>query len=477
MAAIFVLSFVVMTACDHPTKDVSKVLAQYPSNFLSKIELLNDETLTGSVLVRIHDDLSVSKNYYFLITDDHRKVRLGIPENLFLNAGDRIEVSGKFTFSGGQELFRVSSTKFRHKVSLYRRDRPLVRTPMHHRVAVLAMGEVSLSNHYIQRQVNGEFDSLQDFYRETSHGIDTFSGEVFKRYNISYTENNCTFDNSDSLADLLIEAFENDGYHPSDYEHITVIIPKKCGAWGGAWANIGEILADGTLKFQSLSMYKENVFDPWYLAHEMGHNLGMSHAKSIDCGTRFYRPRTRDCSYYEYGNDNDVMGWGEGIYFGTPHQRFMGWIDESYITTAQGHQTYQLYPADGDSNGLKAVRVPIPGELSTYFYVEYRYPRTDSRYAGTGNKGPKNRKSAVLITRSRDGYGHTSDNQRIELGTAFYEGALPGQRYDLGRGLVVEILSLGDESARVYIETPDLGMESIEPNLRQSQAGYQNDHL
>ncbi len=144
----------------------------------------------------------------------------------------------------------------------------------------------------------------------------------------------------------------------------------------------------------------------------------------MNCGTQPYKPNATGCSFKEYGNYNDVMGNGEGVYFSAAYQRYMGWIGASNVATAGKSGTFNLQPADGKMCGVRAVRIPIPGEGGSYFYVEYRKARADSRYAGTGSFG-STRGDTVLITRSREGLGGNASSytDRVELGTSTYQGA------------------------------------------------------
>jgi hypothetical protein len=175
----------------------------------------------------------------------------------------------------------------------------------------------------------------------------------------------------------------------------------------------------------------------------------------MNCGTQPYKPNATGCSFKEYGNYNDVMGNGEGVYFSAAYQRYMGWIGASNVATAGKSGTFNLQPADGKMCGVRAVRIPIPGEGGSYFYVEYRKARADSRYAGTGSFG-STRGDTVLITRSREGLGGNASSytDRVELGTSTYQGAKQGVRYDLGAGVAVKVLSTGGAFAQVAVEMP-----------------------
>ncbi len=408
---------------------------------------LGAETLSGTLLVKTLDDRSSPRAQFVLAGDEGQRVLLVLDRAPAVEAGDTVTASGRWL---DEIRFRVDSLEVEERRA--RTDGPLVRAPMLHRVAVLAMQEADLS----ADKALAELDTMAGFFEEISRGTDRFTGTTFKKYSIDYTATDCLYDNTDNLSDALIEAFEKDGFDPSEFDHIATVVPSSCGSdWSGAWAYTGGIRNDGVPVFATLSMYKDDVYDPWFLAHELGHNLGMNHARSMKCGgPPYYSTGGRGCSFQEYGNYNDVMGNGEGVYFSGYYQRYLGWIGAKNVVTAGRDGEFNLQPVDAGECGIQALRVPIPGESTSYFYVEFRQARKDSTYSGTGRWGKKHRDS-VLVTRSEDGNGRapSSYTDRIEVDTGRYVGAEQGRAYDLGNGVSLTVAWI-ESYARVSIETP-----------------------
>jgi len=405
----------------------------------------------GTLQVRVLDGADGSRTTYRLTDEDGTRIDLLFATDPELRTGMQVEVWGNWT---DQHTLEVTHWVTPNEKRL---DAPLTRTPMRHRVAILAMQQATITEQKAMQAANGTTDSLRHFMAETTAGIDTFSGDVFRRYNIAYTQTDCLYDNSDRIWDAMVAAFERDGFNRANYEHIAVIVPSACGSdWSGAWAGVGGILNNGVVRFEKTSMYKEDAFDPWYLAHELGHNLGMNHAQSIRCASALYTPSANGCAVDEYGDHNDAMGWGEGVYWGTPHQRFMGWIKPNHVITAGRSGKFNLQASDGNTCGIRALRIPIPSEPGFYFYVEFRHARADSRYAGTGSLG-SSRGDAILISRVNDGVDNQSHTQRLELGSSRYQGALLGKSYDLGKGVILKVLSLTGSVAQVDVQMPGSG--------------------
>ena len=395
------------------------------------------ESLTGVVKVRVLDDVT-NPQVQFLVG----KTILEFESTPEIWVGDIVEAVG---VRDGNVLY-VSSYEVKKRSR--RLDAPLVRDPMAHTTAILAMGDANVN----QNTALNAMDQADAFWTEVTRGFDSLVGGVFEKYSINYNSSDCNFNNTDNLVDKLIDAFENDGYNADDYDHILTIVPRDCGSWTGAWAYIGGITDNGQLRFATVSMYKDNVVTAGFFVHELGHNIGMNHARARDCGKDpYYKPN--GCSTSEYGNYNDNMGNGDDdTWYSGPYQRYLGWIKAKHVVTAGRSSDFNLLPIDDTFDcGIQALRVPIPDENGAYFYVEFRHP--GGTYSGTGPSN--NKRNAVLITKSRDGVGSndSSFTDRIELDVGRFDGAEVGKLYDLGKGVSVRVQSMGS-IAKVSIAMP-----------------------
>jgi hypothetical protein len=110
------------------------------------------------------------------------------------------------------------------------------------------------------------------------------------------------------------------------------------------------------------------------LAHELGHNLGLSHSHSINCGAVAYDPNT-ECSVLEYGDLFSTMGRGDN-YAIPPHyeavsKEFLGWVAPVSVT-ASG--IYNVAPWEKAPGQLPVALKIMPLLGNGAFYIEYRQP-------------------------------------------------------------------------------------------------------
>jgi hypothetical protein len=138
-----------------------------------------------------------------------------------------------------------------------------------------------------------------------------------------------------------------------------------CSSWWG-YAIIGgsDVWVNG-----------EYNISPHVFAHEMGHNFGMYHAHTVDCGTQV------TCSsgtYYEYGDWLDDIGatsFSNAPHFGAFHKEELGWIgygSQPPLTTVTSSGVYTLAPYESQDSGVKALKILQSSSTNSYYYVEYR---------------------------------------------------------------------------------------------------------
>ena len=109
------------------------------------------------------------------------------------------------------------------------------------------------------------------------------------------------------------------------------------------------------------------------IAHEIGHHLGMDHAK-----TDTNNDGTADS---EYGDTSCIMGYSlvGWRHFNALHKRLVEWIPESGEVVGQIGSSYRLLAVEQDpSSGsliggsTQLIKVPIPGNEQAFYYLSLR---------------------------------------------------------------------------------------------------------
>jgi hypothetical protein len=96
------------------------------------------------------------------------------------------------------------------------------------------------------------------------------------------------------------------GIVPGPRQHVAMWFPEHsgCDFAGLAEINGGAIWLNGATQ-------------PYVLAHELGHNVGLGHANTLTCttpaGTRATLSAAGQCRSVEYGDNTDVMGQGRNL--------------------------------------------------------------------------------------------------------------------------------------------------------------------
>ncbi|WP_090363701.1 Ig-like domain-containing protein [Ferrimonas sediminum] len=210
------------------------------------------------------------------------------------------------------------------------------------------------------------FGSVDDFYRENSGGQTWLSGDVHGYYTLPI---NATCDSWEIHVQAQ-QAAEADGIDLSRYNRMVYVFPENsaCG-----WTGKGTIGGTVSRAWINGSLTLRTV------GHELGHNLGLHHAKVLDCGADVIGD---NCVSIEYGDSMDIMG-KSGItgHFNAFNKELLGWISESRgeVVTADSDGSYQLVPLESQSSGaIRAIKVPrgtdpVSGE-PLWYYLEYRQP-------------------------------------------------------------------------------------------------------
>lgn len=210
----------------------------------------------------------------------------------------------------------------------------------------------------------GNADSTDAFFNEVSRNKFRISGEVFGWYEADI--NNCDAD-WESL-DSAMAAAVNDGFVTANYRHAIGLIGvpeggKDCGI---AWGTVGR--PDGTGVVVS-RWNNSNTF-----AHELGHNIGLTHAGSSTCRDSGLNivPFSANCDLESYNDPFDGMGYqGHYYHFNSYSKRLLNWIPEAKQALVTESGDFDLVAQERAASGLQGLYIPMAG-TDDALHVEVR---------------------------------------------------------------------------------------------------------
>ncbi len=211
------------------------------------------------------------------------------------------------------------------------------------------------------------FGEVSDFYWEASYQKTFFSGDTFGWFTIPVSKTGC---NKDLIAQEADKAALAAGANLGSYARLVYLFPQNaCSASG---------YNSGSVSVPSRTWVKGNAFSAYVIAHELGHNFGLLHSQSLDCGASVLGSH---CAVQSYGDPADTMGYGAIPHFNAFQKELLGWLGtagQPPITkvTANGSYAIDRYATLG--TGAKALKIPkgidpATGRM-THYYLEYRQP-------------------------------------------------------------------------------------------------------
>lgn len=206
-------------------------------------------------------------------------------------------------------------------------------------------------------QANLAVQSLGQYYKDSSYDRTSITGTVtptlrMPKSKAAYAQAN---DTSRLLQDARAAASQA-GFDTSQYQ-LDVVAFSYVSAWG--WSGLGFVGQKGA--------WVNGAFDADTMAHEIGHNYGLSHANFWQASGDTI---TGAGSSLEYGDPFEIMGSGSGQH-NAWYKSSLDWFVGSEVTTATSSGTFRLVDLEVRSPGaLHGLRVPISGARD--YWVEYR---------------------------------------------------------------------------------------------------------
>lgn len=215
-------------------------------------------------------------------------------------------------------------------------------------------------------------------------GIQRADGDVFGWFTVPYDNADCdAFDGTElryrrwALAAQAAVAAQ--GVDLSAYDHVMF-----------AWPRTESCLWNGRGQLGGSQTYINGRLIPHVISHELGHNLGAHHARSLTCRDADGRQPAsygQGCIVDEYGDPFDVMGYRYFVlqndvvttrHFHAIHKLELDLLPEPNQSTVTSGVHVLAPSAPELPSGTQAIRIPheldASGVVTTYQHLEFRQP-------------------------------------------------------------------------------------------------------
>ena len=256
------------------------------------------------------------------------------------------------------------------------------------------------------------------------------------------------------------EAARQLGYEPAAYDHQVVYFPREDACWWAGWANV-----------RGPNIWLNGFLDLRITTHELGHNLGIWHANTLDCSDGAGRQVTltaqsEGCLDDEYGDPFDAMGGSSLVgHYSAAHKHALGWI-EGRVQTVTGDTTVTLAPLESSGGGSAGAVIRTPARD---YWLEYRRPiGTDAFLTGYPEAT-----DGVLI--------HVDDarddvyllDARPDANRWFTDPALPaGSSWTTPEGITIRVDAATGTEARVTVRMPATSNLVRNPSFESDLSGW-----
>ncbi len=293
------------------------------------------------------------------------------------------------------------------------------------------------------------FTTTSNYDYEASYQQTWLTGAVAGWYTIASTSTTCDYT---TIATQAKQKATAAGYVLSNYRRLVYVFPTNaCGWWG-----LGTVGGNPSQAW----IHTKWGFTLPVVGHEMGHNLGLYHSHSLDCGSVAVAPS--GCTTSEYGDTLDIMGnSGYTAHYNAFQKERLGWLNAGVsppvitVSPQTGTRTFSIAPLERGRDGIaRALKIARTNSCSTspqeWFYVEARQAiGFDAFLAGRTNV-----LTGVVVHKVTEGNADSSYLLDMTPATSSWSdpGIVAGQSFvDSASGLTITPISVGTSGATISV--------------------------
>jgi hypothetical protein len=340
----------------------------------------DQQVRTGTVAVLVADNFEAesSRLLYELVTAEGERIPLRFEEAgpaPAMKRGDRVRVTGRlagdaFTVDRFERLSGARTAQTAATNTSVGPKRALT-------IMVNFLDDTSQPSSVAQAQSTmfAPSGSVAAYWGEVSFGLTTISGDIAGWYTLPINKPTaCNYEDYHSIQTNAQAAATEGGWDLSSYQFEVYFFPNVPAC---SWAGLGGVGGGGAWINGALTVR--------YTGHEIGHNYGLLHAHSLDCGAQ---PVGGTCAdprdnAHEYGDLYDIMG--KTIrHINAYHKQLLGWLPPADVATlSSGSGSFDLQPIESAA-GLRAVQLLTTAGRT--YWLEFRQGiGVDSSLASNAN--------------------------------------------------------------------------------------------